>query len=115
MWEKLGSKDEYLKEFGDTPVNKLVRKIVGLDREAANEAFSEFLGENRLNEKQRHFVKLIIDYVVANGLMEDRRTLQQEPFRAVGSVVDLFKNNMNDAKSILDIVDEIGKNSEEIV
>lgn len=115
MWEKLGSKEEYIHDFGETPVNKLVRKIVGLDREAANEAFSEFLGENRLNEKQRHFVKLIIDYIVANGIMEDRKTLQQEPFRTVGSVVSLFKNNMNDAKAILDIVDEIKKNSEEVV
>ncbi len=115
MWHKLGSREEYIKEFGETPVNKLVRKIVGLDREAANEAFSEFLGENRLNEKQRHFVRLIIDYVVVNGVIEDKKILQQEPFRTVGSVVTLFKNNMNDAKAILDIIDEIKLNSEQIV
>lgn len=115
MWKKLGSRDEYIKEFGDTPVNKIVRKIVGLDREAANEAFSEFLGENRLNEKQRHFLKLIIDYIVVNGVLEDRKILQQEPFRTVGSVVALFKSNRNDANAILDIVDEIKLNSEEVV
>ena len=31
MWQELGTKDDYKKEFGEMPVNKLVRKIVGLD------------------------------------------------------------------------------------
>ena len=39
MWNQLGTTSDYEKEFGDMPVGKLVRKIVGLDRVAANEAF----------------------------------------------------------------------------
>jgi len=35
MWEDLGSKADYEKEYGNTQVTKLVRKIVGLNREAA--------------------------------------------------------------------------------
>ena len=31
LWEELGSRSEYEKEYGDTPVGRLVRKIVGLD------------------------------------------------------------------------------------
>ena len=43
MFEELGNdKSDYEREFGDTPVTKLVRNLVGLDIEAANEAFSEF-------------------------------------------------------------------------
>lgn len=56
LWEELGSRDDYQKEYGDTPVGRLVRKIVGVDREAVNEAFSQFLNEEKLNLKQMRFV-----------------------------------------------------------
>jgi type I restriction enzyme, R subunit len=29
LWEELGSKEQYEKDYGDTPIIKLVRKIVG--------------------------------------------------------------------------------------
>lgn len=114
MWQELGSQDDYKKEFGEIPVNKLVRKMVGLDRAVANDTFSEFLNSQHLNPKQIHFVKLIVDYVVANGLIDDNRILMEDPFRTVGSLAVLFKDNMNDAKSIMSKVAEI-KNNAEIV
>ncbi|MGL5695079.1 MAG: type I restriction-modification enzyme R subunit C-terminal domain-containing protein, partial [Peptostreptococcaceae bacterium] len=115
MWEKLGSKEDYVKEFGDTPVNKLVRKIVGLDRGACNEAFSNFLSEEKLNVNQIRFVKLIVDYIVANGMIDDNSVLQQEPFRSIGSIVSLFKDNMDDARGIMGVINEIKINSEKII
>lgn len=114
LWEDIGTKNDYEKEFGDTPVTKLVRKIVGLDRMAANEAFSQFLNEERLNVKQIRFVKLIVDYIVANGLIEDNSVLMEEPFRSVGSITSLFKDNMDDAREIMKIVDSINKNLDTI-
>lgn len=114
LWNELGTRTDYEKEFGDTPIGRLVRKIVGLDREAVNETFSEFLSEEKLNVNQIRFVKLIIDYVVKNGMIEDKAVLMQEPFRSVGSITSLFKDDMDVAKKIMDIVDEIKKNSEEI-
>jgi Type I site-specific restriction-modification system, R (restriction) subunit and related helicases len=98
MWTQLGTPADYEKEFGDMPINKLVRKIVGLDMQAANEAFSEFLNNENLNVKQVHFVKLIVDYVVTNGFIEDNRVLQEDPFRTVGSIIELFKDKMDDAR-----------------
>ena len=67
LFSQLGNEADYEKEFGKTPVTQLVRKLVGLDRNAANEAFSEFLNNDSFNSKQIHFVKLIVDYVVKNG------------------------------------------------
>ena len=113
--DKLGTPADYEKEFGAMPINKLVRKIVGLDRQAANEAFSEFLNNENLNLKQIHFVKLIVDYVVTNGFIEDNRVLQEDPFRTVGSIVELFKDKMDDARRIMSIVADIKRNSEEVV
>ena len=115
MWDELGTQADYEKEFGKMPVNKLVRQLVGLDRTAANELFSQFLNNQTLNSKQIHFVKLIVDYVVKNGLVDDNKILQQEPFRNVGSIVELFKDNMDDARNIMGIIADIKKNAEEIV
>lgn len=115
MWEELGSKAEYEKEYGDTPVNKLVRSIVGLDREAANEAFSAFLSEEKLNATQIRFVKLIVDYIVANGMIEDNRVLMEEPFRSLGSITVLFKDNMQEARDLMGVIATIKTNCEQII
>ena len=39
LWNELDTKEDYEKEFSDTPITKLVRQIVGLDKHAANEFF----------------------------------------------------------------------------
>jgi type I restriction enzyme R subunit len=114
LWNELGTKDDYQREFGDTPITKFVRQIVGLGPQAANEVFSEFLSSERLNIQQSRFVKLIVDYFVKNGVM-DKRVLQEKPFKTVSSIVELFKDNMDDARKIISIIDEMNKNSEDIV
>lgn len=114
LWKELGTQEDYKKEFGETPITKLVRQIVGLDQQAANEAFSEFLSEERLNVNQVKFVKLIIDYVVKNGMLE-KQVLQEDPFRALGSISELFRDNIDDAKKIIQVIDEINSNTEKFV
>ncbi len=114
LWTELGSREDYIKEYGDTPIGRLVRKIVGVQREDVNEAFSEFLSDEKLNINQIRFVNLIIDYIVANGNIEDNRVLMDEPFRSLGSMPVLFKDDMSTARKILDIVGVIKANSEGI-
>lgn len=113
LWKELGTKEDYKKEYGDTPIGRLVRKIVGVDREAVNEAFSEFLSEEKLNINQIRFVRLMVDYIAANGNIEDNTVLMREPFRSAGSITTLFKNDMDTAKKILSIAENIRRNSEE--
>lgn len=113
LWQELGSKEDYIKEYGDTPVGRLVRRIVGVDRAAVNEAFSEFLTEERLNINQIRFVNLIVDYIAANGNIDDNKVLMEEPFRSVGSITALFKDDMGTAKLIMEVVADIKRNSEE--
>lgn len=114
LWKELGSKTDYEKEYGATPIGRLVRQIVGVDRQAVNEAFSEFLSEEKLNINQIRFVNLIVDYIVANGNIEDNSVLMEEPFRSVGSITTLFKDDMTTAKGIMNVIAEIKRNSEEI-
>ena len=39
LWNELGSKDDYEKEYGHKPLGEFVREIVGLDMNAAKAAF----------------------------------------------------------------------------
>ena len=110
LFNELGSKSDYEKEYKETPVKVLVRKILGMDRKAANEAFSEFLNNQNLNSKQIHFVKLIVDYIVKNGFIEDNRVLMEDPFRSVGSIIELFENNVTERNNLIKRINEIREN-----
>lgn len=112
LWKELGTKEDYQKEYGDKPIGRLVRQIVGVDRDAVNEAFSKFLSDEHLNVNQIRFVRLIVDYIVKNGNIEDNSALQQEPFKSVGSITMLFKDDMSTTQELLDIIAQIKENSE---
>jgi len=56
-----------------------IRSLVGLDRQAATEAFSQFLGGTTYSAAQIHFVTLIVQHLTENGLMEPER-LYESPF-----------------------------------
>ncbi|MGL5715180.1 MAG: DEAD/DEAH box helicase family protein [Paraclostridium sp.] len=114
LLRELGTHDDYKKEFGDTPITQLVRKLVGLDRGAANEAFSEFLNNESFNTKQIHFVKLIVDYVVKNGFIEDNRVLMEDPFRTVGGIIDLFENHVEERNKLIMTINGLKANTLEI-
>ena len=72
------------------------------------------MSEEHLNINQMRFVNLIVDYIVANGNIEDNKVLMGEPFKSVGSITTLFKDDMSTAKQIMEIVNQIRRNSEEI-
>lgn len=110
MFNELGTKSDYEREFKDTPVAKLVRKITGLDRNAALEEFSEFLNDESLNSSQIHFIKLIVDYIVKNGMIEDKRILTEDPFRTVGTIIELFGDDIEVRSKLLKKIDNINEN-----
>ena len=56
-----------------------IRSLVGLDREAATEAFAEFLVDRRLSANQIDFIKVIIKHLTENGVMAANR-LYESPF-----------------------------------
>ena len=47
-------------------------------------------------------------------MIEDNRVLMEEPFRSLGSITALFKDNMNDAREIMGVIQQIKTNSETI-
>ena len=110
LWSDLGTKDEYEAEYGDKPLGEFVREIVGLDMNAAKEAFSEYLNEANLDSRQIYFVNQIVEYIVHNGLMKDFSVLQEPPFTDQGSVVDIF-TDLNVWMGIRKVIEKINDNA----
>lgn len=110
LWNDLGTKEEYLAEYGDKPLGEFVREIVGLDMNAAKEAFSEYLEGANLDSRQIYFVNQIVEYIVHNGLMKDFSVLQEPPFTDQGSVVDIF-TDLNVWMGIRKVIDGINANA----
>ncbi|EHL15753.1 hypothetical protein HMPREF9628_00676 [Peptoanaerobacter stomatis] len=92
LWYEIGTKQDYENEFGTKPLGEFVREIVGLDMNAAKEAFSEYLTSTSLDSRQIYFVNQIVEYIVHNGMMRDLSVLQESPFTDQGSVVEIFKD-----------------------
>jgi type I restriction enzyme R subunit len=90
LWSEVGSKEDYEAEYGQKPLGELVREIVGMDMNAAKEAFSEYLNDVNLDSRQIYFVNQIVEYIVRNGMMKDLSVLQEPPFTDQGSIIEIF-------------------------
>ena len=90
LWSEVGTKADYEAEYGQKPLGEFVREIVGLDMNAAKEAFAQYLNDATLDSRQIYFVNQIVEYIVHNGLMKDLSVLQESPFTDKGSVVEIF-------------------------
>ncbi|RBN51405.1 DEAD/DEAH box helicase family protein [Flavobacterium psychrolimnae] len=77
--EALESKDRFIKEYGEQPLGKFVRNIIGLDIEIANQLFADFISKGNLNGNQITFIQKIINYLNQKGVIE-KQLLTQAPF-----------------------------------
>ena len=112
LTSELGSKEDYVREFGDTPFGLLIRKIAKLDHEAAMQAFSSFINDQSLNQQQITFVNKIIHHIELNGYMENVAELTRPPFDKPVSFIKLF-----DAKtrtSLLETINQVRENAVQI-
>ncbi len=91
-------------------VGEFVREIVGLDMNAAKEAFAEFLNDTSLDSNQIYFVNQIVEYIVHNGLMKDLSVLQDAPFTDNGSIVEVF-TDLTVWLGVKRIIDKINANA----
>jgi len=92
LWSEAGTKEDYEALYKAKPLGEFVREIVGLDMNAAKEAFAEFLNNTSLDSRQIYFVNQIVEYIVHNGMMKDLSVLQEAPFTDRGSIVEVFSD-----------------------
>ena len=110
LWKEVGTKQDYEHEFGTKPLGEFVREIVGLDMNAAKEAFSEYLTNTSLDSRQIYFVNQIVEYIVHNGMLKDFSVLQESPFTDQGSIVEIF-TDLNVWMGIKKVIDTINDNA----
>ncbi|MBQ8860661.1 MAG: DEAD/DEAH box helicase family protein [Ruminococcus sp.] len=94
LWSELGTKEDYQQEYKDKPLGELVREIVGLDINSAKEAFSKYLNDVNLDDRQIYFVNQIINYIVQNGMMKNFAVMQEAPFTNKGTLDDVFTDTV---------------------
>ena len=110
MFQSLGNNAEYEKAYPEKSLIEVVRSIVGLDEETANEIFAKYINDSRLNSKQIEFVKTLISYVHENGILSIE-TLKGEPFSPLGSVSEVFEDNVEVFLLIKKDIESINENA----
>lgn len=110
MFEELGNNKDFVEAFGDSNVVQVVRNLVGLDRETANQIFSKYINDNRLNSKQIQFIKQLKEYLIVNGIISLEK-LREQPFSTIGSISDIFKDNINTFNEIKEDIEMINENT----
>ena len=110
MFQSLGNNAEYEKAYPEKSLIEVVRSIVGLDEETANEIFAKYINDSRLNSKQIEFVKTLIKYVHKNGILSIE-TLKGEPFSPLGPVSEVFEDNVEVFQLIKKDIEDINENA----
>jgi type I restriction enzyme R subunit len=106
----IGTKEDFEKAYGIQPLGKFIRKILGMESNAAKLAFGEFLNNQTLTAKQIHFLNTIINHLTVNGSIEPAM-LFEPPFTEIDDKgIGIF----DDATStkIISLIEEINHNSD---
>jgi len=110
--DTLGSREAFVKAFGEKPLGHFVRSIIGLDTAAAKAAFAEFLGRGNLRADQMTFINRLIDYLSHNGII-DKKMLVKPPFTDLHEmgIFGIFEEDEERAR-VISILEEINRNAE---
>lgn len=112
LTSELGSKEDYQREFGDTPFGLLIRKIAKLDHEAAMQAFSSFINDQSLNQNQIAFVHKVIHHIEVNGYMDNVSELTKPPFDKPVRFIRLF--NAAQQNELIQAIRKVKDNAEHV-
>lgn len=112
LMQEAESKERLFHEYEEQPLGAFVRKILGLDIEAANKHFATFIQEENLNANQITFVKTIIDYLNKNGVL-DTKMLTQSPFNAQNDngIIGVFQDDDDKILKITHLIKIINQNA----
>lgn len=106
-----GTKDEFIKQYGERPLGSFIRSITGLNEQAVNNAFADFLQTGNLRADQITFVRTIMSYVTKNGTI-NKQLLFEPPFTDLNDqgLTGVFENDA-DVVKIVKIIDIINGNA----
>jgi type I restriction enzyme R subunit len=88
---ELGTKEQFVKAYGEQPLGRFIRSILGMDINAAKSVFGELLNDQKLSAKQIRFIDTIINSFSIKGIVEPGM-LFEPPFTDInsGGILGLF-------------------------
>ncbi len=106
----LGTKADFKKEYGDMPLGKFIRSLLGLDKSTANQLFADFIQSGNLSADQITFINNIISFLTQNGTI-DKTMLFEPPFTDINDqgITGVF-DEVQVAK-IVRIIDDVNGNA----
>ncbi len=106
----IGTKQDYIENYGDKPLGVFIRSIVGLEVNAAQEVFAEFIQTGNLKADQMTFINNIINYLTRNGMI-DQGMLFEPPFTNIhqDGLIGVFDDTA--ARKVIQLVNEINQNA----
>lgn len=111
VMQEAESKDRLFTEYEEQPLGKFIRKIIGLDIEAAQKHFATFIHQANLNGNQITFIQKIIDYLNKNGVLE-KTMLTQPPFNDQddNGIIGIFPEEDKLVK-VIQLIEEVNQNA----
>jgi len=107
---EIGTKQDYIDNYGDKPLGEFIRSIVGLDVTAAQAAFADFIQTGKLRADQMTFINSIISYLTSNGTIE-KKMLFEAPFTNIHDQGLLGVFDDAEAVKVISLVDRINHNA----
>lgn len=110
--EQCGTREEYTANYGEQPLGVFIRSILGLDTDAANALFSDFLSSGNLRADQITFINNIIKFLTVNGKIEKKMLFDTPPFNNEhqDGIIGIFDDA--EATKILKLIDGMNRNAE---
>jgi type I restriction enzyme R subunit len=107
----VGSKEEFIQAYGEQPLGKLIRTIVGLDINAAKLAFGEMLINKTMTSQQIRFLDTIINFFTVKGIVEPSM-LFEPPFTDInaGGISSVF--DVDTTSKIIEVIEVVNHNAE---
>jgi type I restriction enzyme R subunit len=107
----VGTKAEFTKVYGDQPLGKFIRKIVGMEAQAAKLAFAEILNNQIFNAQQIKFIDTIINFLTVKGIIEPAM-LFEAPFTDInaGGISSVF--DLETTSKIIEVLEVVNHNAE---
>jgi type I restriction enzyme R subunit len=105
-----GTKETYIREYGNQPLGKFIRSIIGLDTDAAQIVFSDFLSAGHLSANQITFIQNIISFLTKNGTIEPAMLFDTPPFSNYNGITGVFDDA--ETTKIIALVNSVNENAQ---